>query len=92
MSKGGGRGGGSTSCQVSPHFKLSRVSAITVSAEHNRGAVGERRTDLQIKHAHYGPMIIRHAMLSLCLCCTSTFLLPNVRIRAVIVRPGKWSY
>lgn len=52
-SVGGGDGeGGRTSCQVSPHFKLSCVSAITVSAAHNHGAVGERRTDLQIKHCH----------------------------------------
>lgn len=49
---GGGRGGGSTSCQVSPRFKLSCVSAITVSAAHNHGAVGERGTDLRIKHRH----------------------------------------
>lgn len=55
MSEGGGDGGGgggSTSRQVSPHFKLSRVSAITVSAPYKRGAVGERRTNLQIKHCY----------------------------------------
>lgn len=69
-SVGGGRG--QASCQVSPHFKLSCESTITVSAAHNRGAVGEPCcTRLQIKH--YRAAIICRATLLRRFCCISTF-------------------
>lgn len=63
---------GRTSCQVSPHFKLSCESTITVSAAHNRGAVGEPCcTRLQIKH--YWAAIMCRATLLRRFCCISTF-------------------
>lgn len=69
-------GGGPTSCQVSPHFKLSCESTITVSAAHNRRGVAEPCcTRLQIKH--YRPAVIRRATLLRRFCCISTFSATN---------------
>lgn len=56
----GGGGGGATSCQVSPHFKLLE-STITVSAARHRGAAGEPCcTRLRIKH--YRAAVMRRAI------------------------------